>query len=216
MKNLASRKSNHRYKLKNKKVILTDVDQTIKEELYLAGIPIINEEGKGEVPYTIIGKLGNWTFRRAWYYWIASVKNRINGLPLKIASELHEKKNPTNNEILGHIIRSGGHGGCPHPKDYGADPLYNKELDEQLKKLGYKEEYSEILKENFVPISVGEVSKLCNEGKLNVERYVDCYHIDDQIGLNEFAKFLNKMINKEKELEICTLSAWLNESKTNK
>jgi hypothetical protein len=30
------------------------------------------------------------------------------------------------------------------------------------------------------------MSELCNEGKLTVERYVDSYHIDDQIGLNEF------------------------------
>jgi len=170
-----------------------DADQTIKEELYLAGIPQIHEETKGEVPYTVIGSLGPWKFKRAWYYWVASVEDKRNGLPLAIASELHERKNPTSDVILGRSIRSGGHCGCPHPKEFGAQPIYNELLDERLKKLGYKEEYSEILKKKYIPITVGEVSKLCAEGKLGIEQYVDCYHIDDQIGLNEFVKTLKEL-----------------------
>jgi hypothetical protein len=39
-------------------------------------------------------------------------------------------------------------------------------------------------------LSYGEISKLCNEGKLIADRYIDCYHIDDQVGLVEFAKVI--------------------------
>lgn len=172
-----------------------ECDQFIKDELYLANIPAIStERTRSEVPYTVIGKIGNWTLTRAWYYWIAKVETPTQGLPLKQAMELHNRKHPTKDEILGKIIRSGGHCGCPSPDDYGADPIYNDELNVQLEALGYKKEYVEFLKESFIKISVGEVSKLCNEGKLNVERYVTCYHIDDQIGLNEFAKCIQKTL----------------------
>jgi len=173
-----------------------DADSFIKEELFLAGIDTVNIGGNinGEVPYSIIGKLGKWYFYRAWYYWIARVENRNDGLPLDIAIELHERKHPTDNtRILGQSIRSGGDCTCPSPIGYTSQPIYNEELDEQLIKLGYKKEYSTLLEMNYIPISVGEVSQLCNEGKLNVKRYVDCYHIDDQIGLNAFAETIMKL-----------------------
>jgi len=54
--------------------------------------------------------------------------------------------------------------------------------------------YYEFLDKSYVSINVGEMSKICNEGKLDVERYVNCYHIDYQVGLNEFAKFINKIL----------------------
>ncbi len=171
-------------------------DETILEELYFANIPAIKVEiNKGEVPYSFVGKIGKWTLKRAWYYWIASVEDDEIGLPLKIALELHNKKHPTKDDILGNIIRCGGHAGCPSPDEYGAQPIYNDELDKQLERIGYKKQYSDILKKEYIPITVGEVSKLCNEGKLTIERYVDCYHIDEQIGLNEFAKAINEALS---------------------
>jgi hypothetical protein len=171
-------------------------DETILEELYLANIPAIKVEiNKGEVPYSFVGKIGKWTLKRAWYYWVASVEDNDTGLSLKTALELHNKKHPTKDDILGNIIRCGGHAGCPSPDEYGAQPIYNEELDNQLEAIGYKKQYSDILKKEYISITVGEVSKLCNEGKLTVERYVDCYHIDEQIGLNEFAKAINEALS---------------------
>jgi len=168
-----------------------EADQTIKEELYLAGIEAVPMEAKGEVPYTIEGKIGNWRLRRAWYYWIATTELRTDGLPLNHAVALHIKPNPIDfKKIMGTSIRSGGDAGCSSPEDYTSQPVYDDELDEKLMALGYKKEYSNILKKDYIPISVGEVARLCTEGKLDVQRYVDCYHIDDQIGLNEFKKYL--------------------------
>jgi hypothetical protein len=158
-------------------------------------INVVQDDVHHEVPYTIMGQIGNWKFTRAWYYWVARVEDEKDGLPLDIATELHERTNPIIDCNFGQSIRSGGHCGCPSPAEYGAQPIYDEKFYDQLKKLGYKEEYSEILKKSYVPISYGEVSKLCNEGKLVVERYVDCYHIDDIIGLKEFANTLkNSML----------------------
>jgi hypothetical protein len=175
-----------------------NADKTILEELYLANIPAFKiEVNNSEVPYSFVGKIGKWTLKRAWYYWVARIEDGEIGLPLNAALELHNKKNPVNNDdILGLIIRCGGHAGCPSPDEYGAQPIYNEELDRQLEAIGYKKQYCNWLKREYISINVGEVSKLCNEGKLTVERYVDCYHIDEQIGLNEFAKFINLYVDK--------------------
>jgi hypothetical protein len=170
-------------------------DETVLEELYLANIPAVKtEQSTGEVPYTFVGKIGKWTFTRAWYYWVAKVEEGAKGMPLTKAMELHNKKHPLSDFILGKVVRSGGHCGCPSPDDYGAQPVYDDTLEKQLEAIGYKKEYCDFLKKEFISISVGEVSKLCNDGKLTVDRYVDCYHIDDQVGLVEFAKFLNSAV----------------------
>lgn len=169
-----------------------NADETILEELYLANIMAFKVEQNNyeEVPYSIVGKVGNWSLKRAWRYWVASVDNVEYGVKLKNALELHNKKHPIKDEILGCNIRCGGHGGCLSPDEFGAQPIYNEELDNQLIKLGYKKEVFKPTGVEYIPISVGEISQLCNEGKLTVERYVKCYHIDDQIGLNEFVKFI--------------------------
>lgn len=168
---------------------VNNADETILEELYLAGIPAVKvEPNTGEVPFSYIGKMGSWTFSRRWYYWSASVEDKTTGFPLEVALELHNRKHPISEKNLGSIIRVGGHCGCPSPDEYGAQPIYDEELDKQLESIGYKKEYSDLLKKEYISITVGEVSKLCNEGKLNVKRFVDNYHIDEQIGLNELAK----------------------------
>ena len=171
-----------------------DADKHIKEELYLAGIEAINEKSEGEVPYTIVGRIGNWKLHRAWYYWIASVERPEDGLKLADAMKLYNTPHPADSKKkLGDTIRSGGDCGCSAPDGYTAQPVYNDELDEKLMALGYEKEYIKFLDKSLIRISVGDVAKLCNEGKLIVERYVDCYHIDDQIGLLEFAKTIKNL-----------------------
>ena len=172
-----------------------DADATILEELYLANIPSRKTDtSKSEVPYSYVGKIGDWKFYRAWTYWVAKVEDEIDGLTLDQATKLYELKHPTRpEENVGKTVRAGGDAGCRHPNEFAAQPIYNDELDEKLIAIGYKKEYSRVLKKEYISISAGEMCKICNEGKISVERYVDCYHIDDQIGLNEFAKFLNTL-----------------------
>ena len=172
----------------------SDADLFIEEELYLAGIETIKLESEGEVPFSIAGRIGNWRLHRAWTYWVATVEFLKDGLPLKPAMELHNKPDPVNpDQHLGQVIRSGGHCGCPAPDEYGADPDYDdKNFNDQLKALGYKEEYWEVLDRSTINITCGEVSELCKEGKIKTKLYVQCYHIDSQVGLKEFASFLKK------------------------
>ena len=180
-----------------------EADRTIMEELYLADIEIINTETPdfGEVPYTKYGRIGYWKFERAWRYWVATVEDRIQGLPLKAALELHYKPNPVNpDQTLGQVIRSGGDAGASSPDEYGAQPILNKELDKKLLELGHELKTIEIgdVKHEYVAATVGDISEHCNAGRLDVERYVTSYHIDSQVGLLEFAKFVKKFYFSKK------------------
>lgn len=172
---------------------INEADETILEELYLANIqPIKTELTNTEVPYTYIGKVGNWTIKRGWRYWVATVDEPQLGLTLGKALELYNKKHPFKDDILGDIIRCGGSGGSP--EKCIAQPIYNAELDNKLEVIGYIKEYVKSLKSWYISITYGEIAELCNSGKLDVERYVESYHIDEQVGLNEFVKFINGLI----------------------
>ncbi len=177
-----------------------NVDKHILEELYLAGIePVKTDQSKGEVPYTYIGKIGKWKLKRLWYYWSASVGENETGLPLDDAMKLYNMKRPTDNMlIIGDTVRAGGHAGGISPDDYVAQPI-TSELVAEFKTLGLPtitpksmglDEQDE---KEYPNMNYGEIAKLCNEGKLKCKRYVDTYHIDDQIGLKEFASFIKSL-----------------------
>lgn len=168
-------------------------DFTILEELHMAGIECVNNKrNNGEVPYTFTGKIGNWYFKRAWYYWVASVEDDCDGLPFDSAMKLYNLPHPNPEvKILGKVVRCGGHAGAPSPDDYGAQPIYNDVLAYECKLLGI--EVQEINDKKYPKITYGEITKLCNEGKIKSPRFVNTYHIDDQIGLNEFAKLLKSL-----------------------
>src|SRR3989344_9115596 len=66
-------------------------DTNIRRELNGADIQVVPvERTHSEVPYTLIGKLGEWTFVRAWYYWIASAPNG-KGIPEAEAESLNKQ-----------------------------------------------------------------------------------------------------------------------------
>lgn len=84
-------------------------DKFINSELAGAGIAVehITEAHCSEVPYTLTGKLGKYTFRRAWYYWVVR-----GDVPLAVAQELYA------NEIGKKDVRVVGHCGRPPPEDW--------------------------------------------------------------------------------------------------
>jgi len=58
-----------------------NADESILKELFKVGVRIEKvEKSDGEVPYSYIGKIGKWTLRRAWYYWIAIVEKPEHGV----------------------------------------------------------------------------------------------------------------------------------------
>ncbi len=89
----------------------SDADELLVAELAYAGIkaermPECFRKSSGEVQTIILGSLGQWGFRRAWYYWVAEGP----GIPLKEATELHEAH--------GKDVRVDGHCGCPSPLEW--------------------------------------------------------------------------------------------------
>ena len=102
-----------------------DCDEYIKIELEKAKLtPVEQSLSDSEVPYKLFGKVGNWTLKRAWYYWMASTED--DGLPIDIALEMHNKKYPDEmydeyctNRVYGDLIRVGGHCGSPSPDEFG-------------------------------------------------------------------------------------------------
>lgn len=96
----------------------TKADLHILKELSEAGIEIIEgEKSRGEVPYTLTGKLCDWNFNRAWYYWMAGSKGE--GLPLEVATELHKAH--------GEEIRVNGYAGGIEP----TGPVRSYHIDSQ-------------------------------------------------------------------------------------
>jgi hypothetical protein len=159
---------------------IPEVNDYIQEELYLAGVTIEEcDENKGEVEYSFIGKIGKWTLKRAWYYWVASVEKIDDGLILDKAMELHNKPYPIKGVVpnLGQIIRSGGHCGAPPPDEYGARIDWDVFEDSISKDITLLDK-----------IKKGEDFRKKYKGS----KYVTCYHIDSQIGLNEFVKFIKE------------------------
>jgi len=172
---------------------IKEADVSIQEELRLAGIEMVKGEPiKGEVPYSITGKVSDWTLSRAWSYWIASAPNG-KGLLLDVATELHERKYPISGERqpenYGGVIRVAGNCGCPHPSGWAThydaqglrlvvDPEGRQEADlrSSFQQNPAMKKAFEVLR--FVPNLDGVVAK----------SIVDSYHIDSQVGLNEFAR----------------------------
>lgn len=178
-----------------------EADLYIQEELILAGISL-EREGPGnlEVPYTIIGKLGDWTFNRAWYYWVASAPDGM-GLPLETAVQMHETPYPIKGQKghFGHdithygiVVRVAGHCGCLPPTDW-AD-----RFDKDGKKLVYdpKHEQEEAFKRfiqegTFQPSVLESYLFVQTKGdleSLTAKALINSYHVDSQLGLNELAR----------------------------
>jgi hypothetical protein len=111
------------------------------------------------------------------------------------AFRLYNRQHPTlQSEILGKRIRCDGDCRGVSP-DTCAMPVMDVELENQLLSLGYKKERIGDMG-SFFKLSNADITSLCNDGKLEVERYINLYHIDTQVGLNEFVKFIKELDNK--------------------
>ncbi len=192
-----------------------EADKYIQEELLLAKIPLVR--GKltiDEVPYTITGRIGNWTFNRGWYYWRASAPDG-EGLPLEIAAQLHEKEYPITGELLrygneakiyGDSVRATGHCGCPHPREctkYFDEIGRRVIIDPSGKKEKERDSLLETHKEILTDSALTNLKQLrylpLLEGTDGIRAVIDSYHVDTQLGLNELARVIRK-----REIDILT------------
>lgn len=153
-----------------------DCDDYILRELEKAGIhESFYGRTNGEVPYSYIGRLNGFVFKRAWRYWIVE-----GAMPLKTAEYIYK-----NFSRLG--IRVGGDGCNVEPSIY-AEPIG---LDKKVKILLDKHKKHELTLEQ-VEIEIQKIKE--NSKRL----YVMSYHIDTVDGLKVFADTIkSKRIGKQ-------------------
>lgn len=155
-------------------------DEVIRRELSVARIDIVTvPKGNSEVPFTLTGKLGDFTFYRAWYYWVVK-----GPMPLKYALELYA--DPAGR----HDVRVAGHCACPPPEAPwitwrdadGNEVLHMKEkagIDDFIQKGYIKPEQMK--------------GRRFDEHPENFHGFVDSYHIDSEVGLRLFADMIRKI-----------------------
>lgn len=155
-------------------------DKYIRQELERARIPIKDTEPHGgEVPYTIIGQLGDLTFTRAWYYWV------VNGnVPLEVAQELFADPVGVTD------IRVAGHCGCPPPEEYtewltdDGKKIYPAEQQAEWERIVKAHDFMQAEKDGIIfaddPVAHG------------ARAFVTSYHIDSEVGLRIFVDTLKE------------------------
>lgn len=147
-------------------------DMFIERELRDAGIRLVRgNRQEGEVPATISGALGAFTFTRAWYYWIVEGK-----MPLDVAKELYE-------DPVGKTdVRVAGHGGCPPPED----PWIRWEDSKE------REIYPLSSKPKNYPESEPGYEAFFEDPSKIGKGYITLYHIDTEEGLKLFAETIRQ------------------------
>ena len=163
MRNLAGRK---------------DCDRFIRKELNKASIPIVARDlSKREVPASIAGQLGPFSFERAWFYWA------VRGpLPLHVARKLYQ--HPERD-----VIRASGCAGGIHPNQVAIRIHQNKEIapaEEQADWLAFCDSKSYAKPDDYI---------FSDDPKLG-QRFVMSYHIDSQAGLRAFVRAVRRMLSE--------------------
>jgi len=153
---------------------VADCDMDIRRELGRCYIDTVDiEKGNTEVPYSVIGKLGDMTFKRGWYYWVVNCR-----VPLEIARALYA-------DPVGKTdIRVAGHCGCPPPEEWVTH------LDDQGHVLCANSERptDESLVKSLESQGYRFVDDPTSEGKA----CITSYHIDTEVGLRVFADIVRR------------------------
>ncbi|MFA6588700.1 MAG: hypothetical protein WCT08_06610 [Patescibacteria group bacterium] len=158
-----------------------DCDLQIENELLRSGIQGMRVDRVGdEVPYSLTGQLGGFSFTRAWSYW------RVKGLlPLEVAQELYA-------DPIGKTdIRIEGNGGCPPPEKPWVKWLTSagKEIIPTDQKAGY----DSLIQKNLLSAEVLDKYIFSDDlASVGAKPYIIGYHIDSEAGLRLFADTLKK------------------------
>jgi len=158
-------------------------DAQIRIELQRARLEIVSVDRKGrEVSTTIAGKLGAWTFWRAWYYWVAKAPDG-KGIPIELARQLYA-------DPIGKTdVRVGGHCAGPSPDEYGA--TYLDADGKLLVREAEREQMERFIKKGFIRTDAMEGHTYTANPKMDAHRAtVDSYHIDSEAGLRLFVDAL--------------------------
>ena len=167
-----------------------ECDQQIKHELTSAGIDLINykpKDQRSEVPWGIVGRLGPFIFKRAWYYYVVT-GGRV---PLYIAQEIYAHDHGKSD------VRANGHCMAPPPHEqlewfdeHGNELIFLSEEDQRLIKIK-DSMLKEFWAESLATKNNRRVVDKQDRGIIG-KPYVTLYHIDTQEGLNLFVQTINK------------------------
>lgn len=159
-----------------------DCDTTIATELHRARIDIVHHDSvaASEVTYRITGKLGRFTFERAWRYWIVTGE-----VPLDVAVRLYE------DPVGATDIRIAGHADCQPPESPWV--RYIGKSGKRLRPLTCKgapanrpadlDAFMAKVYENYD----SQTEHVDSPETEAVKAYVPYYHIDTEVGLRVFA-----------------------------
>lgn len=152
-------------------------DAHIAVELCKAGAVIQMAEQYGEVRELLMGTVGAFTLRRAWYYWVAS-----GPMPLDLARTMY------NHPVGRTDVRVAGHCMCPPPDSWARHFTPSGALI-VIDKDGKQEREFRQFVERGVLGDDGEGPVFAREIPSDARSYVETYHIDTQEGLNLFVEF---------------------------
>mgnify|MGYP001617897671 CR=1 FL=1 len=153
-----------------------ECDTSIEYELRRAKIDIVHgERSSREVPASLTGKLGPFTFVRAWSYWMVA-----GFVPLAVAKELHA------DPVGCTDIRVDGHCGCPSPET--KLELIARD-GRKVINVSLRSEFERILPEQGLP---KEFIYSDDPAAGGTQAGVTNYHIDSEVGLRLFADTIRK------------------------
>jgi len=154
-----------------------DCDRYIEQELRRCGIEAVRvERTNTKVPYTIMGKFGDFVFIRGWSYWVVK-----GNMPLAIAQELYA------DEVGKTDVRVVGNCGCPPPE--GVWVTY---IDENGVKL-FPSSKKPVNDPNLVAaVERSGEYRFVDDPATSGQAVIDSYHIDTEVGLRFFADTLKR------------------------
>ena len=177
------------------------VDDRLMNELYCAKIPRVSvEQSMGEVPYSFIGRLREWTFVRAAHYWRASAPLG-QGLPLEAAIDLYGRRYPMLGEDepwrFGQVVRVDGlldgvhpRGRAKHFDAAGRQVILDPDGTRQRAHGDYLARHAERLSLDEITVFQRTLFVPSVDGVEGLRSFIDSYHVDTQCGLDELAQVI--------------------------
>lgn len=160
----------------------TNCDALIRRELERSRIEVreLPARNQAEVPSSLIGKLGNFEFRRAWHYWVVT-----GPMPIGIAEDMFA-------DPVGKTdIRVVGHCGCPPPEE-----PWNTWLTVdgcQVITVAQEAEWCRFVEKGIISASQKEKYIFSDDPvSVGARAYIMSYHIDTEVGLRLFADTIRK------------------------
>lgn len=149
------------------------------QELQAAGIPIEPfDPERREVQSQVCGRLGAFTFTRAWYYWVVE-----GPMPLEAAIALWDSS-----EVVRRDVRVAGHCACPHPAEWACWSAADGTPIQRDPDGSKEREWHGLCERHPDDFSLDEIVFAADPAQVEGARaLIKNYHVDSQEGLNLLA-----------------------------